>query len=52
MFISRLEKEDRHHFTHLGKAFTLGVVYAANVGGIATMTGAASNLVFIGYAET
>ena len=47
---SEEEEEDPRH-TRMCKAFTLGVAYAAITGGIATMTGAIPNLVFIGVLE-
>ena len=46
------------HRGHIGgsntihKAFTLGVTYSANVGGVATMTAALPNIVFVGFLET
>ena len=47
----RLEEEEDPRHTRMCKAFTLGVAYAAITGGIATMTGAIPNLVFIGVLE-
>ena len=47
----RVEEEEDPRHTRMCKAFTLGVAYAAICGGIATMTGAIPNLVFIGVLE-
>lgn len=48
---STLGEDEDPEFLRLCKALTLGIGYAANVGGIATMTGAIPNLVFIGILD-
>ncbi len=35
------------HFAHLGTALTLGIAYAASIGGLATIVGTPTNLAFI-----
>ena len=46
-----LEDVEDPEFRRLCKALTLAIGYAANIGGIATMTGAIPNLVFVGILE-
>lgn len=38
---------DDPHFAHLGLALTLGIAYAASIGGLSTLVGTPTNLVFI-----
>ncbi len=38
-------------FTHFSVALMLGIAYAANIGGMATIIGTPPNTVFVGYAE-
>ena len=47
-----LQENDDPHFLRMCKALSLGIAYAANVGGIASLTGTAPNLVFKGHLDT
>jgi len=42
---------DSKGFNHFAIALMLGIAYAANIGGIATIIGTPPNVVFVGYAE-
>jgi len=45
------DDEDSPHYKKLRKCMILGIAYAANTGGIGTMTGSASNMVLVGAME-
>jgi len=42
---------DTTGFNHFSIALMLGIAYAANIGGVATIIGTPPNVVFVGYAE-
>lgn len=44
-------EEIAHESTAFGKALLLGIAYASSIGGIATLVGTPTNMVFVGYAE-
>lgn len=44
-------EEERAHFNRMSKGFLLSIAYAANVGGVATLTGTTPNIIFKGFVD-
>ncbi len=50
--VSQLETRAGHRLGNFGAALMLAIAYAANVGGIGTKIGTATNSIFVGYLST
>lgn len=45
------DDDEDPYFVSLRKCLILGITYSANIGGIGTLTGAASNMIMVGSLE-